>query len=95
MLLKQLSNSTRRLAVLEVPPVEAKGRMTMEMRDTALATIQRYNQALPDLAKRNGAAFAALPAMPSPHTIDGVHLNGAGYQAWDAAVMQAAAAVCG
>jgi len=94
-LLNQLSKSARRMAVLQVPPVEAQGRMTAEMQNEAAATIQRYNQVLPDLAKRNGAAFAALPAMPSPHTIDGVHLNAGGYQGWDAAILEAAAVVCG
>jgi lysophospholipase L1-like esterase len=95
MLLKQLSKSAPRLAVLEIPAVEAEGRMTIEMRNEASATIERYNGILPDLARQNGATFVALPAMPSPHTIDGVHLNAAGYQTWDKAVMQAAAMICG
>ncbi len=95
MLLKQLSKSAPRVAVLEIPPVEAQGRMTVEMRNEASASIERYNVILPDLARHNGAAFVALPAMPSPHTIDGVHLNAGGYQVWDKAVMQAAATICG
>lgn len=95
MLLKQLSKSAPRVAVLEIPAVEAQGRMTIAMRNEASATIERYNGILPDLARQSGAMFVALPAMPSPHTIDGVHLNAAGYQAWDKAVMQAAAMICG
>jgi lysophospholipase L1-like esterase len=95
MLLNRLSKSAPRVAVLEIPPVEVQGRMTVERRNAVSATIQRYNLILPDLAKRNGVAFVALPAMPSPYTIDGVHLNAGGYQAWDKAVMQAAAVICG
>lgn len=95
MLLKQLSKSAPHLAVLQIPAVEAQGRMTIAMRNEASATIERYNGILPDLARQSGATFVALPAMPSPHTIDGVHLNAAGYQAWDKAVMQAAAMICG
>ncbi len=94
-LLALLSKLSPRLAVLQIPPLEAQGRMTAKMRDEAMGTINLYNSVLPTLAGRNGAVFAALPAMPEAHTIDGVHLNAEGYQAWDKAVMQAAAAVCG
>jgi GDSL-like Lipase/Acylhydrolase family len=94
MLLKQLSKSAPRVAVLEIPPVEAQGRMTVEMRNEASASIERYNVILPDLARHNGAAFVALPAMPSPHTIDGVHLNAGGYQVWDKAFGAAPGEVC-
>jgi hypothetical protein len=93
--LVQLSKSTPRLAMVGIPPVEAQGRMTVEMQTEAMATINSYNSVLPDLAKRYDATFVALPAMPKPHTIDGVHLNSGGYQAWDTAAMQAAAMVCG
>jgi lysophospholipase L1-like esterase len=94
-LLALLSKLTPRLVVLGVPPLEAQGRMTVAMRDEAMKTIDAYNSVLPDLAVRNGATFTALPAMPGPHTIDGVHLNADGYLAWDKAVMLAAAAACG
>ena len=94
-LLALLSKLTPRLVVLGVPPLEAQGRMTVAMRDEAMKTIDAYNSVLPDLAARNGATFTALPAMPGPHTIDGVHLNADGYLAWDKAVMQAAATACG
>lgn len=90
-----LSTFTPRLVVVEIPPVEAQGRMTAEMQDEVMKTINGYNSILPDLARRNGATFAALPAMPKPHTIDGIHLNADGYLAWDKAVMQAAATICG
>jgi lysophospholipase L1-like esterase len=94
-LLVQLSKLTPQLAVLEIPPVEAQGRMTVELQNEAMSTINTYNSALPDVARRNGATYAALPAMPRPHTIDGVHLDSGGYLAWDKAVMQAAAKICG
>jgi lysophospholipase L1-like esterase len=94
-LLTLLSKLTPQLVVLEIPPVEARGRMTVEMQDKVMGTITLYNSILPELAKRNGATFVSLPAMPKPHTIDGVHLNSDGYLAWDKAVMQAAAMICG
>ena len=94
-LLAQLSRLTPQLAVLAIPPVEAQGRMTIEMQNEAMTTINGYNSGLPDVAGRNGATFVALPAMPMPYTIDGVHLSSGGYKAWDTAVMQAATRVCG
>jgi hypothetical protein len=94
-LLEQLSRLTPQLAVLEIPPVEAQGRMTIEMQNEAMTTINDYNSSLPDVAGRNGATFVALPAMPRPYTIDGVHLSSVGYKAWDTAVMQAATRICG
>jgi len=86
---------TPQLAVLEIPPVEAQGRMTVKMQDEVMRTVNAYNSILPDLARRNGATFLALPGVPKPYTIDGVHLNSDGYLAWDKAVMQAAAMICG
>lgn len=94
-LLDQLSKLSPRVVALGIPPVEAKVRMTVEMRDEAMKTIDNLNSTLPDLAARHAAAFAALPAMPTPHTVDGVHLDSDGYLVWDKAIMQAAAAVCG
>ena len=93
-LLTALSKLTPKLVVLAIPPVEAQGRMTATMRDEVMANVDAYNSILPDLARRNGAAFVALPAMPAPHTIDGVHLNSEGYLQWDKAAMQAASMVC-
>jgi lysophospholipase L1-like esterase len=69
--------------------------MTVKMQDEVMRTVDAYNSILPDLAKRNGATFVALPAMSRPHTIDGVHLNSDGYLAWDKSVMQAASMICG
>ena len=94
-LLTALSKLTPKLAVLAISPVEAQGQITDKMRDELMASVDAYNSILPDLAKRNGAAFVALPAMPRPHTIDGVHMNSDGDLVWDKAVMQAASMVCG
>jgi lysophospholipase L1-like esterase len=94
-LLTLLSKLTPQLVVLEIPQVEAQGRMTVEMQDEVMGTIHNYNSLLPGLAARNGAAFVALPAMPKPHTIDGVHLNSGGYLVWEKAIMQALAMTCG
>ncbi len=44
-----------------------------------MASINGYNASLTALAKNAGATFFALPPMSEPHTIDGVHLNAAGY----------------
>ena len=95
MLLDQLSKLTPQLAALEIPQVEAKGRITIAMRDEAISTINGYNSILPGLAARHGATFVSLSAMPKLHTMDGVHLNSDGYQAWEEAVMQAATKICG
>ena len=32
--------------------------------------------------------FIPLPAMPERHTLDGIHLNAAGYEVWDKAILQ-------
>jgi lysophospholipase L1-like esterase len=82
------------VVVLAVPPVEARNKVTAEARDELMRSIDSYNSALPGLAKNSGATFVALPPMSDPHTIDGVHLNAAGYSVWDAAVLQAAASIC-
>lgn len=94
-LLEQLSKLSPRLVALAIPPVEARLRMTVELRDAAMRAIGKLNIVLPDLAARHGAAFAPLPEMPTPHTVDGVHLDADGYAVWDKAIMQAAAGVCG
>jgi hypothetical protein len=94
-LLGLLSKSTSRLAVLEIAPVEARARMTAELRNEVTRTVTVYNLVLRDVAGQHGAAFVALSAMPEPHTIDGVHLNADGYVVWDKAVMEAAGRVCG
>jgi lysophospholipase L1-like esterase len=93
-LLDQLSTLTSHLVVMTIPAVEARNNVTVERRDAAMAAINRYNASLPALAKSDGASFVALPSMSEPHTIDGVHLNSAGYAVWDAALLQGAASIC-
>lgn len=94
-LLDQLAKWTPRLAVMAIAPAEMQGRMTAALRDELTQGVNTYNALLPDIAARHGARFVALPAMDAPYTVDGLHLNDNGYQAWDQAVMQAAGAVCG
>ena len=94
-LLAQLAGLSARLAVLEILPVEARGRMSAAMRDEVTETIRSYNSTLPEIAERNGATLIALPAMPAPHTIDGVHLNAGGSRVWEQAVMRAVEMICG
>lgn len=94
-LLAQLAGLSARLAVLEILPVEARGRMSAAMRDEVMQTVRSYNSTLPEIAERNGATLIALPAMPAPHTIDGVHLNAGGSRVWEQAVMRAVEMICG
>jgi lysophospholipase L1-like esterase len=94
-LLAKLSKATTRLIVLAIPSIDVLRRVTSETQTEAMRRIDDYNSALPELAAESGASFAALPPMPTPHTIDGVHLSAAGYQVWDQAVLQAASALCG
>ena len=93
-LLAQLSALTPHLVVMTIPAVEARNNLTVDHRDAAMAAINGYNASLPALTKSGGATLVALPAMSEPHTIDGVHLNSAGYAVWDAAVLQGAASIC-
>jgi lysophospholipase L1-like esterase len=93
-LLAQLSKATARVIVLAIPSIDVLRRVTSEMSE-AMGRINDYNSALPELSAESGATFAALPQMPTPHTIDGVHLSAAGYQIWDQAVLQGASALCG
>ena len=94
-LLGDLSKLTTHLAVLAIPPVEVRERLTADMQQEIMPNIDQLNAALPDIAKRAGATFLPLPDMPSPHTIDGVHLDANGYRIWDKAVMQGVTLVCG
>ncbi|WP_167772079.1 SGNH/GDSL hydrolase family protein [Bradyrhizobium frederickii] len=93
-LMAQLSATKARIVVLAVPPLEVSPRLAAEAQTKAMGLIESYNSALPELASRSGATFAALPPMPVPHTIDGVHLNAAGYQLWNQAVLQGASVAC-
>jgi lysophospholipase L1-like esterase len=93
-LLAQLSKVTARVIVLAIPPIDVLRRLTADMQTEAMGRINEYNSALAELSVKSGATFAALPQMPTPHTIDGVHLSAAGYQVWEQAVLQGASALC-
>lgn len=84
-LLNVISRLTPRMAILEIPPPEAG---TAEAKRVPVAIIDSYNAILPELAKEAGASLIALPAMPRGHTLDGLHLNAAGYEVWDRAILQ-------
>jgi lysophospholipase L1-like esterase len=92
-LLGKLSTLAPRLVVLAIPQIEARPRLRGIQSDAA-RIIDAYNAILPEIAGKSGATFAALPTISEPHTIDGVHLNAAGYLAWDKAVLERARAVC-
>jgi lysophospholipase L1-like esterase len=94
-LLAQLSKATTHVIALAIPSIDVLHRVKSEMQTEAMVLINDYNSALPELAAKGGATFAALPAMPTPHTIDGVHLSAAGYQVWNQAVLQGASSLCG
>jgi lysophospholipase L1-like esterase len=93
-LLAQLATMAPHVVVLAAPPIEARNSVTVATRDELMRSIDGYNSALPGLAKNAGATFVALPPMSDPYTIEGIHLNGAGYSVWDAAVLQGASSVC-
>ncbi|WP_298258234.1 SGNH/GDSL hydrolase family protein [Bradyrhizobium sp.] len=93
-LLAQLKDATDHLAVLGIPSIEVRGRMPPDYQAETMKRIDAFNAMLPALANKGGAAFAALPPMPAPHTIDGVHLDAAGYAVWDAAVLKGVSGAC-
>jgi len=93
-LLAQLRGATDHLAVLGIPSIEVRGRMPPDYQAETMKRIDAFNAALPALASKGGASFAALPPMPAPHTIDGVHLDAAGYAVWDAAVLKGVSGIC-
>ena len=93
-LLTQLAAVTDHLAVLGIPPIDVRGRVTAELQSEAMKGIDAFNAVLPALAAKGGAAFIASPPMPVPHTIDGVHLDAAGYAAWDDAVLKGVSGAC-
>jgi lysophospholipase L1-like esterase len=84
-LLTEVATLTPRIAIAAIPPPEAG---LEEAEKVSAALIASYNAILPGLAKEAGAAFIALPAMPEHHTLDGIHLNAAGYEIWDKAIVQ-------
>ena len=93
-LLAQLSIKTPHLVVLAIPPVDAQDQITFETQTKVMRRINDYNSILPGLAEKNGATFIALPPLPKPHTIEGVHLNAAGNLAWEKAVLQGVSTIC-
>ncbi|MGZ5875738.1 MAG: SGNH/GDSL hydrolase family protein [Bradyrhizobium sp.] len=93
-LLAQLSKVTDHLAVLAIPEIDVHRRMTAERKAEAMRGINDFNAVLPVLAGKGGATFIALPPMPAPHTIDGVHLNASGYSAWDEAIIGGVSTIC-
>jgi hypothetical protein len=94
-LLAQLAGVSDHLAVLAVPGIDVRGRVTAEMQAAAMGRINAFNAALPALAAKGGAAFIALPPMQVLHTLDGVHLNATGYSAWDRAILGGVSTICG
>ena len=82
-LLTELAALTPRRAVAAIPPPEAG---LEEAKKVSVAVFDSYNAVLPELAKEARATFILLPAMPIRHTIDGIHLNGAGYEIWEKAI---------
>ncbi|MGY3550393.1 lysophospholipase L1-like esterase [Bradyrhizobium sp. USDA 4472] len=93
-LVATLSKATAHVITLGITPLDASPRLSAETQTKAAPLIDSYNAALPALAVRRGATFAALPPLPTPHTIDGVHLNAAGYQLWNKAVVKGASVSC-
>lgn len=83
-LLRQVSAQSRQVAALAVPPIEGETDRSASIK----GAIDSYNSVLPGIAKDTGATFIKLPAMPSRHTVDGVHLNADGYDVWNKAVLK-------
>ena len=93
--LHELSKLTTRLFVLDIPPVEARGRFSPDTQQRIAATIRDYGSVLPEVAAHNGARFLHLPDMAALSTIDGVHLSTEGYHIWETAIMEGVAQACG
>jgi hypothetical protein len=83
-LLTELAALTPRSAIAAIPPPEVG---LEEAKKVSVAAIDSYNAILPELAEETRAAFIPLPAMPERHTLDGIHLNAAGYEVWDKAIL--------
>jgi lysophospholipase L1-like esterase len=94
-LLAKLASATDHLAVLGIPAIEVRGNVKAQLQKETMGRIDAFNALLPALASKNGASFVALPPMPAPHTIDGVHLDAAGYAVWDDAVLKGVSGACG
>jgi lysophospholipase L1-like esterase len=83
-LLTELAALTPQIAIAAIPPPEAG---LPEVKKVSGAVIDGFNAVLPALAEEARAAFIPLPPMPERHTIDGIHLNAAGYEVWDKAIL--------
>jgi lysophospholipase L1-like esterase len=83
-LLTELAALTPRRAIAAIPPPEAG---LPEAKKVSLALIDSYNAILPALAEETRIKFIPLPAMPDHHTLDGLHLNAAGYDVWEKAIL--------
>jgi lysophospholipase L1-like esterase len=83
-LLTELAALTPRLAVVAIPSPEAG---LEAAKNVSIAVIDSYNAILRQLAEEAHATFISLPVMPDHHTFDGVHLNAAGYEVWDRAIL--------
>jgi hypothetical protein len=83
--LAAVAGVAQRSAILAIPAAEVG---LEEASKVNAAVINSYNAMLPDLAKEADATFIPLPAMPDHFTVDGLHLNAAGYAVWDRAVLQ-------
>jgi lysophospholipase L1-like esterase len=84
-LLTELAALTPRSAIAAISPPEAG---LEEAKKVSVALIDSYNALLPQLAKEARTLFIPLPAMPERRTLDGIHLNAAGYEVWDKAILQ-------
>jgi lysophospholipase L1-like esterase len=78
---------------LRLLPHDYGWRLSQRPRENAsaavsVAMIDSYNAILPEPAKEARPTFIPLVAMPEHYTIDGVHLNAAGYEVWDKAILQ-------
>jgi lysophospholipase L1-like esterase len=83
-LLTELAALTPRTAVMAISSPEGGSEEARKLR----LSIDSYNGILPGLAEQADAAFIPLPAMPEPYTLDGIHLNAAGYEIWDRAILR-------
>jgi lysophospholipase L1-like esterase len=84
-LLSDLAALTPHRAIAAIPPPEAG---LEEAKKVSVAAIDGYNAILPRLAEEARATFIPLPTMPERHTLDGLHLNAAGYEVWDSAIVR-------
>ena len=83
-LLGELATLAPRRAIAAIPPPEAGFE---EAKKVSAAAIDSYNAILPALAEQARALFIPMPGMPEKHTIDGIHLNPAGYEVWEKAIL--------